>query len=116
MCKFINWHLKDGVIFKNYHCYRLTMGAQELVQMARGRLSGHMWEKKEGSLEQERNDANHKHPYEHGKMASVDDISVLVVPVYPYLCEYRQWVRTRQQEKQLSRDSTTNHSTSNEAQ
>ncbi|KAG7206238.1 hypothetical protein KM043_003630 [Ampulex compressa] len=74
--------------------YRLTMGAQELVQAARGRLIGRVWiGKSENPNETDE------------KMASVDDISVLVVPLYPYLCEHKQWLKTTQQERRYSMDS-----------
>ncbi|XP_011308429.1 protein phosphatase 1H [Fopius arisanus] len=71
--------------------YRLTMGAQELVQAARGRLIGRIWRGKPEKVDE--NDD------EYLPMASVDDISVMVVPIYPYLCEHRQWLKTMQQEK-----------------
>lgn len=70
------------------------MGAQELVQAARGRLVGRVWRLK--SEMQENGDD------EILSMASVDDISVMVVPLYPYLCEHRQWVKTQQQERRHS--------------
>ncbi|KAL7303436.1 protein phosphatase 1H [Trichogramma pretiosum] len=76
--------------------YRLTMGAQELVQGARGRSFGREWWLKKA---QDNGD-------EEVKMASVDDISVMVVPLYPYLCEHRQWVKTQQQERRHSVSST----------
>ncbi|XP_066589811.1 protein phosphatase 1H [Prorops nasuta] len=71
--------------------YRLTMAAQELVQAARGRLVGRAWVGKSENVSdnEERN----------APMASVDDISVMVVPLYPYLCEHKQWLKTMQQEK-----------------
>ncbi|XP_011494138.1 PREDICTED: protein phosphatase 1H [Ceratosolen solmsi marchali] len=71
--------------------YRLTMGAQELVQAARGRLVGRVWRLKS---EMQENGEDEILP-----MASVDDISVMVVPLYPYLCEHKQWIKTQQQEK-----------------
>ena len=70
------------------------MGAQELVQAARGRLVGRVWRLK--SEMQENGDD------EILSMASVDDISVMVVPLYPYLCEHRQWVKMQQQERRHS--------------
>ncbi|XP_001607327.1 protein phosphatase 1H [Nasonia vitripennis] len=85
--------------------YRLTMGAQELVQAARGRLVGRVWRLK--SEMQENGDD------EILSMASVDDISVMVVPLYPYLCEHRQWVKTQQQERRHSINSL--QSSSNDA-
>ncbi|OXU29033.1 hypothetical protein TSAR_008272 [Trichomalopsis sarcophagae] len=85
--------------------YRLTMGAQELVQAARGRLIGRVWRLK--SEMQENGDD------EILSMASVDDISVMVVPLYPYLCEHRQWVKTQQQERRHSINSL--QSSSNDA-
>ncbi|XP_058806377.1 protein phosphatase 1H [Phymastichus coffea] len=78
--------------------YRLTMGAQELVQAARGRLVGRAWRLK--SEIQENGEET-----EIVSMASVDDISVMVVPLYPYLCEHRQWVKTQQQERRHSLNS-----------
>ncbi|XP_035720844.1 protein phosphatase 1H-like [Vespa mandarinia] len=78
--------------------YRLTMGAQELVQAARGRLMGRTWVgKSENSNENEDKLA---------PMASVDDISVMVVPLYPYLCEHKQWLKSIQQERKYSNDSS----------
>ena len=71
------------------------MGAQELVQAARGRLVGRMWKLKNEMQENGSDD-------ETTSMASVDDISVMVVPLYPYLCEHRQWVKTQQQERRHS--------------
>ncbi|XP_033212533.1 protein phosphatase 1H [Belonocnema kinseyi] len=76
--------------------YRLTMGAQELVQAARGRLVGRVWRGKP-----ENPDDNEESAL---PMASVDDISVMVVPLYPYLCEHRQWIKTTQQERRYSTD------------
>ena len=77
--------------------YRLTMGAQELVQTARGRLSGRVWVGKSENPEET--------DERFSPMASVDDISVLVVPLYPYLCEHKQWIKTSQQERRYSMDS-----------
>lgn len=71
------------------------MGAQELVQAARGRLDGRMWKLK--AEVQENGEPNER---EFSSMASVDDISVMVVPLYPYLCEHRQWDKTLQLERQ----------------
>ncbi|XP_017754700.1 PREDICTED: protein phosphatase 1H [Eufriesea mexicana] len=68
--------------------YRLTMSAQELVQAARGTLVGRAWLSKSENLE----DTDEK-------FSSVDDISVLVVPLYPYLCEHKQWLKTTEQER-----------------
>ncbi|XP_076176037.1 protein phosphatase 1H [Ptiloglossa arizonensis] len=77
--------------------YRLTMGAQELVQAARGSLVGRVWVGKSEDPEE---------TYEKFlPMASVDDISVLVVPLYPYLCEHKQWLKTTHQERRYSMDS-----------
>ncbi|XP_076760621.1 protein phosphatase 1H [Xylocopa sonorina] len=76
---------------------RLTMGAQELVQSARGRLVGRAWVGKSENLEETEE--------KFSPMASVDDISVLVVPLYPYLCEHKQWMKTTQQERRYSMDS-----------
>ncbi|XP_012280288.1 protein phosphatase 1H [Orussus abietinus] len=70
--------------------YRLTMGAQELVQTARGRLIDGVWRGKP-----ENSDVNGESCL---PLASVDDISVLVIPLYPYLCEHRQWFKTNRQE------------------
>lgn len=67
------------------------MGAQELVQAARGRLIGRVWMGKPENP----NDMDEKS----SSIASVDDISVLVVPLYPYLCEHKQWLKTTQQER-----------------
>lgn len=75
------------------------MAAQELVQAARGRLVGRVWRGKP-----ENPDSNDDKPL---PMASVDDISVMVVPIYPYLCEHRQWLKTMQQDM---RQSSTNSS------
>ncbi|XP_033334105.1 protein phosphatase 1H isoform X2 [Megalopta genalis] len=77
--------------------YRLTMGAQELVQAARGSLIGRVWVGKSDSPE----DTDKKFL----PMASVDDISVLVVPLYPYSCEHKQWLKTLHQERRYSMDS-----------
>ncbi|XP_036148706.1 protein phosphatase 1H [Monomorium pharaonis] len=77
--------------------YRLTMGAQELVQAARGRLIGKVWMGKPENP----NEADEKS----SPIASVDDISVLVVPLYPYLCEHLQWLKTTQQERKYAADS-----------
>lgn len=75
------------------------MGAQELVQSARGRLIGKVWSSK--SVNADENDD------EGPQMASVDDISVMVVPLYPYLCEHKQWLVTTEQEKKYSMESST---------
>lgn len=77
--------------------YRLTMSAQELVQAARGRLVGRVWVGKSENLEET--------DEKFSPVASVDDISVLVVPLYPYLCEHKQWLKTTQQERRYSMDS-----------
>lgn len=75
------------------------MGAQELVQAARGRLIGRVWMgKSENSDETDEKSS---------PIASVDDISVLVVPLYPYLCEHKQWLKTTQQERKYAADSLT---------
>ncbi|XP_043279888.1 protein phosphatase 1H [Venturia canescens] len=71
--------------------YRLTMAAQELVQAARGRLIGRIWRGKSDNPEESEE--------KYLPMASVDDISVMVVPLYPYLCEHRQWLKNMQQER-----------------
>ena len=73
---------------------RLTMGAQELVQAARGRLDGRVWKLKSEVQE------NGQENGEVVSMASFDDISVMVVPLYPYICEHRQWFKTFQQERE----------------
>lgn len=80
------------------------MGAQELVQAARGRLIGRVWRLK--SEIQENGEEN-----EILSMASVDDISVMVIPLYPYLCEHRQWVKTQQQERRHSVNSLSQSAT-----
>ncbi|XP_076642145.1 protein phosphatase 1H [Halictus rubicundus] len=77
--------------------YRLTMGAQELVQAARGRLIGRVWVGKSENPEEQ--------DEKFLPMASVDDISVLVVPLYPYSCEHKQWLKTLHQERRYSMDS-----------
>ncbi|XP_053977895.1 protein phosphatase 1H isoform X2 [Hylaeus volcanicus] len=77
--------------------YRLTMGAQELVQAARGKLIGRVWVGKSENPEET--------DEKFSPMASVDDISVLVVPLYPYLCEHKQWLKTTHQERRYSMDS-----------
>ena len=74
------------------------MGAQELVQAARGRLIGRVWRGKPENLDDIEEAAL--------PMASVDDISVMVVPLYPYLCEHRQWLRSTQQERRYSTDTS----------
>lgn len=85
---------------------RLTMGAQELVQAARGRLIGKVWMGKPENP----NETDEKF----SPIASVDDISVLVVPLYPYLCEHKQWLKTTQQERRYSTE-TLHISTNNPA-
>ncbi|XP_076176114.1 protein phosphatase 1H-like [Ptiloglossa arizonensis] len=77
--------------------YRLTMGAQELVQAARGRLIGRVWVGKSEDSEE---------TYEKVlPMASVDDISVLVIPLCPYSWEHKQWSETTHQGRKCSMDS-----------
>lgn len=78
--------------------YRLTMGAQELVQAARGRLIGRAWR---GKSDNPNDNEPHFLP-----LASVDDISVLVVPLYPYLCEHKQWLKTTQHDRRYSTDTS----------
>lgn len=78
------------------------MAAQELVQAARGRLVGRVWRGKP-----ENPDSNDDKPL---PMASVDDISVMAVPIYPYLCEHRQWLKTMQQDMRQSLGASTNSS------
>lgn len=81
------------------------MGAQELVQAARGKLIGRMWRGKS------------ENPDETDEtllpIASVDDISVMVIPLYPYLCEHRQWLKSTQQERRYSIDSSQMQTNSN---
>lgn len=84
------------------------MGAQELVQAARGRLVGRVWRLKSEMQEPNEEDESVM------SMASVDDISVMVVPLYPYLCEHRQWVKMQQQERRHS-ISSMQSSTNNDA-
>lgn len=72
------------------------MGAQELVQAARGRLIGRVWMGKPENP----NETDEKS----SPIASVDDISVLVVPLYPYLCEHKQWLKTTQLERKYAAD------------
>lgn len=72
------------------------MAAQELVQAARGRLIGRIWRGKP-----EKPDETDER---YVPMASVDDISVTVIPLYPYLCEHRQWVKSNLQERRYSND------------
>lgn len=55
--------------------HRYTMVAQELVAKARGKI----------------NDSGHWRLVESKSAATVDDISVLVIPVYQYYKEYIQW-------------------------
>ena len=74
------------------------MGAQELVQAARGRLVGRVWR---GKPENPNDNEESTLP-----MASVDDISVMVIPLYPYLCEHRQWIKSTQQERRYSTDAS----------
>lgn len=85
-------------MLSTYSC-RLTMAAQELVQAARGRLIGRIWRGKPENPDE--NDEKYL------PMASVDDISVMVVPLYPYLCEHRQWLKSTQQERRYSTDAAT---------
>lgn len=73
------------------------MGAQELVQAARGRLIGRVWM---GKLDADLDETDE----EFSPIASVDDISVLVIPLYPYLCEHKQWLKTTQQERRYAID------------
>lgn len=87
-----------SLMLSTYSC-RLTMAAQELVQAARGRLIGRIWRGKPENPDE--NDEKYL------PMASVDDISVMVVPLYPYLCEHRQWLKSTQQERRYSTDAAT---------
>lgn len=57
--------------------HRYTMAAQELVAKARGRI----------------NDSGHWRLADSKAAATVDDISVLVIPVYQYYKEYAHWER-----------------------
>ncbi|XP_034948573.1 protein phosphatase 1H isoform X2 [Chelonus insularis] len=76
--------------------YRLTMAAQELVQAARGRLKGRLWRSKPENLVDDE--------YQLWPLASVDDISVMVIPLYPYLCEHKQWKKSLYQDRRFSSD------------
>ncbi|KAK0080941.1 hypothetical protein PV325_013065 [Microctonus aethiopoides] len=69
--------------------YRLVMAAQELVQAARGRLIDRIWRGKPIKV----NNGSE----EYLPMASVDDISVFVIPLYPYIGEHKQWKKSIQQ-------------------
>lgn len=82
------------------------MAAQELVQAARGKLIGRAWR-----LKSETEENIEEEVITMASMASVDDISVMVVPLYPYLCEHRQWIRMQQQERRHSLTSTLSLST-----
>ena len=57
------------------HKYRYTSAAQDLVMSARGKLTQRNWRT---------NDNKH---------ATIDDISVFVVPLKPYQDEYKHWKR-----------------------
>ncbi|XP_074105887.1 protein phosphatase 1H [Cotesia typhae] len=85
--------------------YRLTMAAQELVQAARGRLIGRMWKSKPDK-EKDKTEKDEDIDERYWPMASVDDISVMVIPLYLYLCEHRQWKKTAQQERRFSMDNS----------
>lgn len=65
------------------------MAAQELVQAARGRLIDRIWRGKPIKV----NNGSE----EYLPMASVDDISVFVIPLYPYIGEHKQWKKSIQQ-------------------
>lgn len=61
------------------HRYRFTSAAQDLVMCSRGKLSERSW----------RTTADNK-------AATIDDISVFVIPIAPYKEEYLRWKRERE--------------------
>lgn len=69
--------------------HRYTMVAQELVAKARGKINEH----------------GHWRLVESKAAATVDDISVIVIPVYQYYKEYVQWHENYLQSKQNAADS-----------
>lgn len=70
-------------------CYRYTSTAQDLVMAARGKLKDGLWKRPDGSS------------------ATIDDISVFVVPLQPYQFEYQLETQNNLQGSlSSSRDST----------
>lgn len=68
--------------------HRYTMIAQELVARSRGRI----------------NDAGHWRLIDSNTAATVDDISVLVIPVYQYYKEYNLWERACYESQEKSNE------------
>lgn len=68
--------------------HRYTMVAQELVAKSRGRV----------------NEAGHWRLADSKAAATVDDVSVLVIPVYQYYKEYVEWQTSCQLQKQIRKE------------
>lgn len=68
--------------------HRYTMVAQELVAKSRGRV----------------NEAGHWRLADSKAAATVDDVSVLVIPVYQYYKEYVEWQASCQIQKQIRKE------------
>ncbi|XP_055616164.1 protein phosphatase 1H [Toxorhynchites rutilus septentrionalis] len=79
--------------------HRYTMAAQELVAKSRGRanINGH-WRLADSRA-----------------AATVDDISVIVIPVYQYYLEYLEWKRSLQKPKPVVVSTNSNASAAEEA-
>ncbi|XP_034119395.1 protein phosphatase 1H [Drosophila albomicans] len=70
--------------------HRYTMAAQELVARARGKV----------------NDSGHWRLADSKAAATVDDISVIVIPVYQYYKEHVEWTQTCAQRKLAQQNNT----------
>lgn len=68
--------------------HRYTMAAQELVAKSRGRV----------------NEAGHWRLADSKAAATVDDVSVIVIPVHQYYREYVEWQTSCQLQKQIRQE------------
>ena len=79
--------------------YRFISIAQELVMAARGKLVDRNWKRRvpveNGQSNQKDNTTSSEQPQTHQVPATIDDISVFVIPILAYKEEYMQWKESR---------------------
>merc|ERR1719270_684208 len=79
--------------------YRFISIAQELVMAARGKLVDRNWKRRvpveNGHSNQKDSTASSEQPQTHQVPATIDDISVFVIPILAYKEEYMQWKENR---------------------
>ena len=79
--------------------YRFISIAQELVMAARGKLVDRNWKRRvpveNGQANQKDGSTSSEQPQTHQVPATIDDISVFVIPILAYKEEYMQWKENR---------------------